>query len=81
VTVEKSFLFTASPLSTAMDMSQKDAFENRILGMSNGRQASLFRYREVADLIHFTEGRFSNQPGIHRLNEPQLGRWWGAQLF
>jgi hypothetical protein len=64
-----------------MDMSQKDAFENRILGMSNGRQASLFRYRGVADLIHFTEGRFSNQPGIHWLNEPQLGRWWGTQLF
>ena len=62
MTIQKSFLFTASPLSTAMDMSQKDAFENRILGMSNGRQASLFRYRGVADLIHFTEGRFSTSP-------------------
>jgi hypothetical protein len=39
-----------------MDMSQKDAFENRILGMSNGRQASLFCYREVADLSHFDGG-------------------------
>ena len=51
-----------SPLSTAMDMSQKNAFENRIVGMSNGRQAPLFCYRGVADLIHFTGGRFSTSP-------------------
>jgi len=37
--------------------------------------------RGVADLIHFTEGRFSTSPAYIGSTNRSIGRWWGAQLF
>jgi hypothetical protein len=55
VTNQTIFLFMAFPLN-AMGMPQKEAHENHILEMMEGKGTSHSCYRGVANLIHFTAG-------------------------